>query len=730
LDEQAAMERVRGELAQLRFVSEDGSYTVAQLHVEGRGPVMIRGALGNARVGEHVEVEGRWREDRRWGRQLHVIRASVVPPISADGIARYLGGGLVDGIGPVLARRLVDAFGVETQRVLSEEPERVLSVEGIGKVRAARITQAWREHEGQQQVMAFLHSHALSSAFATRILSRWGHEAIKKILEDPYELSYAIHGIGFLKADQVARALGIEADDVRRVKAGVLYVLHESSSDGHMFLLLPELNERAAELLQLKPHAIGGALVELERARHIIIEPPAIAEGPDAPPRIWSVESSFAEREAARHLRRLLTTSSTRLLLPAEGHITHEEARLGVTLAAAQRRAVREVWTSGVTILTGGPGTGKTTLVRVIVGAAKAVNMRVALAAPTGRAARRMSEATGEDAATIHRLLKFQPSAQAFFHNEDEPLDADLLIVDESSMIDTALLAALVSACPDGCRVVFVGDADQLPSVGPGDVLTSLIACAQIPVARLNEVFRQEGASQIITNAHNILRGQLPDALASSERPGDFYWIKVEDPKRAQELIIEVVTKRIPSAFGLDPRHDIQVLCPMRRGEVGCDTLNPLLQAALHADAPRWRRAPDKLWCVGDRVIQTRNDYTQEVYNGDVGVIEALLPAEQKLYVRFDERVVSYGPEQLPDLQLANALTIHKSQGSEYPAVVIPMLTQHFMMLRRQLLYTAITRAKRLVILIGSPRAVEIAVREARATTRHTQLAHRLSQGP
>jgi exodeoxyribonuclease V alpha subunit len=717
---------LRGELERLRFVSDDGAFTVAEVRCELGGEpvrVLVTGDLGPARPGEHIEVVGRWREDRRHGRQVRAERVRVVPPVHADGVVRYLGGGLVEGIGPVLARRLVDAFGVDTLRVLTEEPERVREVEGIGKVRAERIVEAWRAHHGQQQVMAFLHSHALSSSLARRVLERWGPDAVRHIQDDPYQLAYAIRGIGFIKADAVARAMGIGAGDVRRVKAGALYVLEEAHTDGHMFLPLDALRERAAELLGLPPENLGGALAELAREAHIVIEPP---EEEGLSPRIWRKAAHVAEVEAARHIRRLLAGQRASLLIPPEAEIARQEQELGVSLAPAQRAAVREVWRHPVMVLTGGPGTGKTTIIRVLVGAALAMGLRVSLAAPTGRAARRLAEATGQDASTLHRLLVYQPGQQGFARDEASPLETDVIVVDESSMVDTYLLAALLAAAPDGARVVFVGDADQLPSVGPGDVLASMVASGKIAVARLGEVFRQQEASSIVRNAHLVLHGELPiPPLVPKGGKADFYWIKVEEPERAQGRILELVTERIPAAFGLDALRDVQVLSPMRRGEVGCDALNELLQAKLTAGAPELVRGKHR-YRVGDRVIQTRNDYAQEVYNGDVGIVEAVSPAERKVYVRYDERVVGYTWDELDDLRLAYALTIHKSQGSEYPAVVIPMLTQHFMMLRRQLLYTAITRARGLVVLVGSERAVRIAVREASAEPRWTRLAWRI----
>jgi exodeoxyribonuclease V alpha subunit len=720
---------LRGELERLRFVSDDGSFTVAELRCELAGEparVLVTGDLGAARAGEHIEVVGHWREDRRHGRQLRAERVQIVPPVNPDGIARYLGGGLVDGIGPVLARRLVDAFGLDTLRVLTEQPDRVREVDGIGKVRAERIVEAWQAHHGQQQVMAFLHSHALSSKLSRRILDHWGHQAVDKIQADPYQLAYAIRGIGFLKADAVARAMGIEAGDARRVKAGALYVLEEAHTDGHMFLPLDALRERAADLLQLPGDNLGGALAELAREARVVIEPPEVEE-PGGQPRIWRKEAHVAEIEAARHIRRLIAGRRANLLIPSEAEIARQESLMGVTLAPAQRAAVREVWHHPVMVLTGGPGTGKTTIIRVLVGAALAMGLRVALAAPTGRAARRLAEATRQEASTLHRLLAYQPGVAGFGRDELNPLDVDVIVVDEASMVDTALLAALVAAAPDGARVVFVGDADQLPSVGPGDVLASMIASGAIAVARLGEVFRQQEASNIVRNAHMVLHGELPiQPLVSKGALTDFYWIKVEEPLRAQERVIELLTERIPSAFGLDALRDVQVLSPMRRGEVGCDALNTLLQERLTAGAAELVRGKQR-YRVGDRVIQTRNDYAQEVYNGDVGQVEALMPAERKVYVRYDERVVGYTWDELDDLRLAYALTIHKSQGSEYPAVVIPMLTQHFMMLRRQLLYTAITRARSLVVLVGSERAVGLAVREASAEPRWTRLAWRLS---
>lgn len=722
--EDDGLERLRGVLSRVRFASENGEFAVCELTVDGEShPITIVGNILATQPGESVEVVGEWQDDARFGRQLRIRRLRAILPVTRKGIERYLSGGFIDGIGPVLAERIVDAFGEKTLEILDEDPKRLAEVDGIGKVRLERIQSAWYEQRAIRDVMVFLQSHSISPTFAIKIFRLYGERAPEIIQDNPYKLAEDVFGIGFRKADAIARSTGLEHDAVTRLRAGVMFALGQAHSEGHMFLPMDELRERAAELLEVEEDSIGAAIEELKYEEKLVIEP---IEGTSSA--IWRHPAYHAEVEAARHLRRLLEVQPLlKHAGPDQSQLDQIEDTMGISLARAQREAVMAAWQHKVVVITGGPGTGKTTIIRAVVTLGERGGAKVSLAAPTGRAAKRLGEATGREARTLHRMLEFSFQEGGFQVNDEAPLDVDLLIVDEASMIDTYLLHAIARAMPDHARLLLVGDIDQLPSVGPGNVLSDIIGCGQIEVVRLTEIFRQAQQSNIVRNAHRINAGELP---IIPERTGkelvDFYAINTEEPRAARDRILEMVTERIPKAFGYDPLEDVQILSPMHKGDVGCRAINEMLQNKLNPGAVELVRGARR-WKVGDKVMQLRNNYEQDVFNGDIGKITDIDHLDKLLTVTFPDRGdVAYDFNTLDELALAYAITVHKSQGSEYPAVVIPVVTQHFIMLQRNLLYTAITRAKELVILVGTQKALGIAVRNDTAQQRFTRLSARL----
>lgn len=713
------LETLKGILGRVRFASDDGEFSVSELEV-GREAVTLVGNLLESQPGEHVVVSGTWQKNARFGKQFQIETIRTVPPTTLAGIERYLASGLVEGIGPVLAERIVEKFGAQTLEIIDADPRRIQEVPGIGKKRAEKIAQTWEHQRSVRNVMVFLQSHGITPSYALRIWKAYGADAIKVIQANPYQLAEDIFGIGFRTADAIAFRAGIEPNALPRLRAGVMYALQEAAGEGHVCLPVEGLVEKSAGLMNLRLDEVLPGLESLRDEQKIFVEsidgvPMAYRAG------LWRTESGAAER-----MRALAAVERRYKPTSVESQIDAVQEAMGVELAGQQRRAVSQVWEHKIAVITGGPGTGKTTIVRVLCELADHLKQRFALAAPTGRASRRMSEATGRPAQTIHRLLEFNPREGGFQYNSERPLDLDLLIVDEASMVDTYLLFALLDALPADAALVFVGDIDQLPSVGPGQVLRDVIDSGVAHVVALTEVFRQALDSTIVTNAHRINRGEMPvDAPRKEGTLTDFYTISTEDPRVAQDRIVELVTQRIPKAFGVDPLQDIQVLAPMHRGDVGCSSLNQVLQKALVGERFGVERG-QTWWREGDKVMQTRNSYERGVFNGDIGWVRSVDTAKKALYVEFDGKMVTYEFSELDELQHAYAITVHKSQGSEYPVVVMPVMTQHFVMLQRNLLYTAVTRAKKLVVLVGSARAVSLAVKNATAGTRHTGLAWRL----
>ena len=732
-------EVLEGTLERVLFQNPANQWAVARLEPSGGGPaVTIVGALVGVSVGTPLVVRGGWETDRRFGRQFRVASYHTRSPETLVGIERYLGSGFIPGIGPELAKRVVERFGVDTLEIIGRSPERLVEVDGIGPARARSVAEAWEAQRDVQDVMVFLRGHGISTAYAVRILRRYGKDAIKVVQRNPYRLAIDIWGIGFKIADGIARSLGMEPTSPERMEAGVLHVLGELVEDGHVHAPEAEVLSRAVELLSMPQVAIAPGLLEGAIERLVADAMVVREELGEGRPCLSMVAMWRSESEGAAALARLCATPGevwTGDLAPA---LAVFEEKVGIQLASQQAEAIGAAMRDKCVVITGGPGVGKTTIVRAIVALMGALHRRVALAAPTGRAAKRLSESTGGQAMTLHRLLEFQPRTQSFARGPHDPLAVDAVIVDEVSMVDTELFRVLVTAVPPEAQLVLVGDVDQLPSVGPGAVLSDIIASGAATVVELTEIFRQAAQSRIVVNAHLVNRGELPD-LASP--PGgdptrsDFYFIEREDPAAARETLLELVTGRIPTRFGFDPVRDMQVLTPMHRGELGTLALNRALQARLNpaGDGRAELVRGDRVLREGDKVMQVKNDYDRDVFNGDVGVIRAIQTGEEGegeergITVEMaDGRTVQYAASDVEQLAHAFAISVHKSQGSEYPAVVIPLLTQHYLMLERNLLYTAITRGKRLVVVVGSRRAVKMAVDNGAGRRRWTWLAQRI----
>jgi exodeoxyribonuclease V alpha subunit len=716
-------EVLAGVVERVTFHNAENGFCVLRTKARGhRDLVTVVGHAATISAGEWITATGEWVNDRTHGQQFRARFMRTSAPTSVDGIERYLSSGMIRGIGPVYAKKLVRAFGETVFDVIEGAPERLREVDGIGPVRATRIVAAWAEQKVVREIMVFLHEHGVGTARAVRIYKTYGADAVQVMSENPYRLARDIRGIGFKTADAIAMKLGIEKTAMIRVRAGISYALTEAMDEGHCGLPVDELVPLAEELLEVPEELVRTAL-DLELAEGAVI-----ADSVGETPCVFLAGLHRAERGIAERLMGLVTGALPWPSIDADKAIPWIEQRTGLELATTQKAAIRLALTSKVLVITGGPGVGKTTIVNAILRILAAKGTKLLLCAPTGRAAKRLTEATGFEAKTIHRLLEVDPKGGGFKRDGDNPLDCDLLVVDETSMVDVLLMHALLKAVPDGAALLIVGDIDQLPSVGPGQVLADVIASGAAPVVRLTEVFRQAAQSRIIVSAHRINQGSIPD-LGQPGPDSDFYFVPADDPETAVPRIVELVKTRIPMRFGLDPIRDIQVLCPMNRGGVGARSLNIELQAALNPAGDRkverfgWTFAP------GDKVMQIENDYDKEVYNGDIGYIDDVDPEAGELVASFDGRSITYGFGELDTLVPAYAATIHKSQGSEYPAVVIPMMTQHYTMLQRNLLYTGVTRGKRLVVLVGQKKAVAIAVRNVSGRRRWSKLHEWLGAG-
>jgi exodeoxyribonuclease V alpha subunit len=709
-------EVLAGTVERVTFHNAENGFCV--LRIKARGHRDLVTFVGHAAVisaGEWITAAGEWINDRTHGQQFKARFMRTSAPSSIEGIEKYLASGMIRGIGPVYGKKMVQAFGEKVFDVIETEPDRLREIDGIGPVRARRITTAWAEQKIVREIMVFLHSHGVGTARAVRIYKTYGADAVQVMTDNPYRLARDIRGIGFKTADAIAIRLGIEKTAMIRIRAGISYGLTEAMGDGHCGLPVEELVPLATELLTVDENLVQTAL-ELE-----LVEGTVIADTVNETPCVFLGGLYRAEQVIAERLRCLIRGRLPWPYIDTDKALPWIEKRTGLALAASQVEAIRQALVSKVLVITGGPGVGKTTIVNSILRILSAKGVNLLLCAPTGRAAKRMKEATGFEAKTIHRLLEADPKAGGFKRGLEQPLECDLLVVDETSMIDTMLMQALMRAIPDTAALLIVGDIDQLPSVGPGQVLADIITSDAVPVVRLTEVFRQAAQSRIITSAHRINHGSMPD-LSKPERESDFYFVPADDPETAVLRIIELVKLRIPQRFGLDPIRDIQVLCPMNRGGVGARSLNIELQAALNPAGDRKVERFGWTFAAGDKIMQIENDYDKEVYNGDIGYIADVDPDAGELAATFDGRAITYGFGELDTLVPAYAATIHKSQGSEYPAVVIPILTQHYTMLQRNLLYTGVTRGKQLVVLVGQKKAIAIAVRNVSGRRRWSKL--------
>jgi exodeoxyribonuclease V alpha subunit len=716
------LDSLRGTIERITFYNEENGYTVARFLPEGTSSVVtVVGNLMGASVGESLLLEGVWFDHPQHGRQFEVKRFSLQLPATIEGLKKYLGSGLIKGIGPVTAERIVKHFKLETLDVIENDVGRLSQVDGVGAKRIEIIRRGWAEQKQIKEVMLFLQSHGVSTSLAVKIYKQYGDGALHVVQNEPYRLARDIYGIGFLTADKIARAIGIKEDAPARIEAGVRYVLGKFSDEGHVFARRDDLIRDSVDALGAPAQLVEEAMARLTKAEELYVEDEAVYLAP----------FYYAEIGVANRLKQIHASPQSRL---AEFRATDWNAAFEwiaaknkIALTEKQRQAVQTALTSKVSILTGGPGTGKTTSVRALIQLLKAKRRTFKLAAPTGRAAKRLSEATGEPAQTLHRLLEFKPfEGNKFARDRENPLDADLIIVDELSMIDLLLMNALLKAIDITSHVLFIGDPDQLPPVGAGNVLKDLIASRFVPVVALDVIFRQSADSLIIENAHRVNRGQMP---LFSKTAKDFFLFAESEPEQAALRVVDLVKHRIPRKFGLDPLADIQVLSPMHRGEVGVGELNRVLQDALNPaeEGKREWRHGSRVFRLGDKVLQTRNNYQKQVFNGDLGRVVAIDVEEQRLGVDFDGARVDYEFSEADELVHAFAMSIHKSQGSEYRAVVIPILTQHFMLLQRNLLYTGLTRARQLVVLVGTPKAIGIAVRNDKIAQRNSRLAARLA---
>jgi len=714
---------LQGTIIRITYQDPEGRFTVARLEVDGSQEVTVVGEIFPVGEGEEIKVSGQWRVHPRFGLQLQAERWEKVEPATLEGIERYLGSGLIKGIGPIYARRLVSAFGIDTLRILAEEPNRILEVPGIGEIRARRILRAWEEQRGMRDVMVFLQGHGVGTALALRIYRAFGAETVARVKENPYCLAREIYGVGFILADRIARAMGISEDSPVRVQAGLLHVLKKFSDEGHCFIPLALVKSNASALLGFELETAESAIGKLAVEGEIVLE----EAGEEGATRVYPQELYHAERRVASAIRSLLSTPSGFRdkgikgfdLSSAEGSTLQLFNPSTFSLEKEQREAILQALQHKVLIITGGPGTGKTTLLVSLLALFRASDVSFALAAPTGRAAKRMGEMAGEEAKTIHRLLEYNPRERGFQRGEHRPIEADVVIIDEASMVDLPLLDHLLKAVEPHSHLILLGDVDQLPSVGPGSVLRDLIDSGAVPVVVLRRIFRQSQESLIVVNAHRILRGE--SLLFGDEREKrDFVFVPRENEAEILETVKTLVKKRSGDK-------EIQVLSPVHRGSLGTVYLNRELQKLLNPGGESIERG-ETLFRLGDKVMQLRNNYDKAVFNGDLGRIVRIDREAGELQVDFDGRPVSYTMEELDELSLAYAISIHKSQGSEYAAVVIPLHTSHYLMLHRSILYTAVTRGKEQVVLVGSRRALAMAIRNVRVERRFTGLKEKLKE--
>ncbi len=711
---------ITGTVTRILFANEESGWCALRLDNDERGVFAATGPLLGVREGDELKLSGRWVDHPKFGEQFEVDSYVQIAPSTLDGIRRFLSTGRIKGIGPTMAARIVDAFGLDTLDVLDHQTERLVEVRGIGPATLGKVRDSWEKHRGIQHIMIFLTGHGIAPGVAVKAYGRYGASAVDVVRDNPYRLADEVFGVGFRTADRIAQRIGVPPDAPHRLQAGLVFTLAEAAGNGHVFLPRTTLVDAAAALLETDGELVSRALDTVaEREQVVVVDRPA-DEAAVFLPRLEAAESTVAEDLAA-----LLRTAARHEPINVPRAVEWYQDRAAIELGERQRQALSAALEGRVAVVSGGPGTGKTTLVRGLTEIFEAKELRILLAAPTGRAAKRLAQATGNDARTIHRLLEFNPRSRTFARDRGRPLEADMVVVDEVSMLDVELAAHLLEAVPPSCRLVLVGDSDQLPSVGPGNVLGDLIASKAVPVVRLDHIFRQAERSRIVVNAHRINAGRMP--ITDRNDPGsDFFFVARDDPTEAAELAVDFAARRIPRHYRLDPVDDIQVLTPMHRGELGVRRLNERLQAVLTPFGPELSSGLRRLR-IGDKVMQIRNNYDLDIFNGDIGRIEHFDDDESQVVVRFDGRPVAIPHDDLDDIIPAYACTIHKAQGSEYPAVVIVLHHQHHVMLQRNLLYTAVTRGRRAVVIVGSRRALGRAVTNASQRRRFTLLADRLA---
>ena len=721
-------EQLEGQIERITFMNEETGYTVAKVNVSGYlSPVTIVGNLLALAPGEVLKMGGVWETHPKFGRQFRVLTHQSIFPASIKGIERYLGSGLIKGIGPELASRIVNKFGEATLQTIDEEIDQLAIVEGIGQKRLEMIKKAWSDQKEIRAIMIFLQEQGVGPSHATRIYKRYGQRSIAVVTQNPYKLATEISGIGFRTADRIAQKLGFQKNAPVRSEAGILYVLNQLSEEGHVFYPYERLVEECSNILEVDRDTIVKSFGSVAFEGKVVIEDlnQRLDQFEQNRKAVYLARFHVSETGIARHFSRLISSQKSLRSIDLEKAISWVQKRIKLRLAPRQIDAIKRAISDKVLIITGGPGTGKTTIIHAVIQIYKAINARIFLSAPTGRAAKRMIEATGQDARTIHRMLEFSWQQGGFTRNENRPMEADVIILDEVSMVDTPLMYHLLKAVPSAATLIMVGDSNQLPSVGPGNVLRDLIDSRAVPVVELNRIFRQARESGIVVNAHRINQGRLPEIKASEHKLTDFYFIEQEVPGQALKIIIDLVCSRIPGRFDMNPMTDIQVLSPMHKGEVGTENLNIRLQEALNPSRMELIRG-DRRFRLNDKVMQIKNNYEKEVFNGDIGLIQSIDAERHEVVVVYEGHAVSYDFSELDEIVLAYAISVHKSQGSEYPAVVLPVLPQHYLLLQRNLIYTAVTRGKRLVVLIGNKEALAAGVRNDRTAKRYTYLAERL----
>ncbi len=707
--------KLEGIIERVTFHNEESGYSVLKVQVKGnRDLITVVGFVSSISPGESMTSFGQWIQTKEYGRQFKAKSIQTIPPSSLKGIEKYLGSGSVKGIGPYLSKKLVEAFGFDVFDIIEKNPEKLNRVEGIGPKRIELIVSAWQDQKTIRSIMVFLQGHGISTSKAMRIFKTYGESSVNRVRANPYQLAQDIHGIGFQSADMIAEKLGIDKNSLIRAKAGIAYVLMQRVQEGSC--AYPEVNllQEASELLKIEPTILQEAI------KAQLNEGQFIAEFIENENCLYPAPICRCENEIARLLKRINQAPLPWERIAMEKAIPWVEEKIGIKLADLQKKAVSTALSSKITLITGGPGTGKSTLTQSIVTLLKVKNVSMALCSPTGRAAKRLTECTGIEAKTIHRTLGFDPRKRKFTYDRDNPLPIGLLLVDEASMIDIQLMHSLLKAVSEKTAIIIIGDVDQLPSVGPGTVLADLIESAQFPTVKLTEIFRQAAQSKIIQAAHQINTGRLPNLV--HDKKSDFFFIPSDDPDSTVLKIVDLVKKRIPEKFGFNPVTEIQVLCPMLRGTLGARNLNVTLQKELNPDPIRKVERFGYIFSIGDKIMVIQNDYDKEVFNGDIGYIQEIDFQEQECLINIDKKEVIFDFNELDILQPAYTVTIHKSQGSEYPVVIIPVVTQHYMMLKKNLIYTGITRGKKLVILIGQKKALAIAIKTKQKEKRWTNL--------